>query len=180
MDEYVRADSLWQLKYPCPICKAKCMECTDCIQCDTCFNWFHFECSNLSKKRFNRYVNGLDTIYHCKICNHKTTCIQCNCALAISSKSLYCVGCLDKCCLDCLSLDTQQIKLFSDTDRPYFCEECSKDHFCNVCNDVCIDGCIYCDSCHSWLHYQCTKLTKSQLISFQKHLKSIIVMYVLC
>ena len=144
------------------------MECTDCIQCDTCHNWFHFECSNLSKKHFNRFVNGLDIKYICKICKYKTTCIHCNCALATPNKSLYCVGCLDKCCLDCLSLDTQQIRLFTDTDKPYFCEECSKDHFCNICSGVCVDGCIYCDSCHSWLHYKCTKLTKSQLISFSK------------
>ena len=37
-----------------------------------------------------------------------------------------------------------------------------------VCNGICIDGCIFCDCCHSWIHYKCTKLKKSQIISYAK------------
>ena len=39
--------------YPCPNCKLNCLEETDCINCDKCFNWYHFSCTNLSKKDFN-------------------------------------------------------------------------------------------------------------------------------
>ena len=95
--------------------------------------------------------------------------MKCKCNLSNPNRSKYCVGCLDKICIDCLSIESLQAKsaIYANK-KSYFCSECSRDHFCNECNKICVDGCIFCDSCHSWLHYKCTKLTKSQIISYAK------------
>ena len=161
--------SLWQQTCPCPICKVKCVEGTQRIQCTTCYNWFHFECSTLSLKSFTQFIENPGKIFFvCKICKLRSYCLKCKCLLTSSKKSLYCVGCIDKLCIDCLPIECLQDNSILNTEKPYFCHECSRDQFCNVCNNVCIDGCILCDCCHSWIHYKCTKLKKSQIISYAK------------
>ena len=139
----------------------------------TCKNWFHFECSNISHKSFIKFSEKANkNKFLCKICKFKSYCVKCKCGLPASIRSIYCVGCLDKYCPDCLSLESSEAhSLLLNRDKPFFCNECSRDHFCNVCRKICIDGCIFCDACHSWIHYRCTKLKKSQIISYAKTCK---------
>ena len=160
--------SLWQRNCPCPICKVKCIEGTERILCKTCHNWFHFDCAGLSKTSYDKFLLDPNKMFLCKVCKIKMHCINCNSSLKSPRESIYCVGCLDKCCKSCLKQTVPDIQIFSSTEKAYFCHECTNDHFCNVCNKLCIDGCILCDSCHSWVHYRCTKLKKSQIISYAK------------
>ena len=148
--------------------KVKCADGVDRVQCGTCHNWFHFECSSLSKKSFTKLIGNFDETYLCNICKRKTFCVSCNCDIVTSKESVYCVGCLNKFCQTCLSLENSQFQILTDTEKSYFCPECSIDHFCNVCSKLCVDGCIFCDSCHSWVHYCCSKLKKSQVIIYAK------------
>ena len=160
--------SLWQLNCPCPVCKVKCNEGTDRILCKTCHNWFHFECTNLSKTSFDKFMKNPNKTFLCKICKIKTSCTKCTSNLKLPRESIYCVGCLDKFCKSCLDLSIPQIHIICSSEKAYFCPECSVDHFCNVCKQLCVDGCIYCDNCHDWVHYRYTKLKKSQIISYAK------------
>ena len=48
--------SLWQRDCPCPICKVKCIEGTERILCQTCHNWFHFDCSGLTKTSYDKFL----------------------------------------------------------------------------------------------------------------------------
>ena len=50
----------------------------------------------------------------------------------------------------------------------YLCNECLTENFCNICSKPCIDGCIQCDSCHKWIHYKCSKMTRGQIISYSR------------
>ena len=162
IDECVGQVSLWQLVCPCPICKVKCNEGTERILCRTCKNWFHFECSNLSKSSYDKFLQDPNKMFLCKVCKIKTVCTKCKCSLKSPSESLYCVGCLNKCCRRCLDLTISQIKILKTTEKAYFCAECSVDHFCNVCDKLCVDGCIFCDNCYSspyrYFIYTCTVL----------------------
>ena len=131
------------MKHPCPNCKVKCVDGTDNIQCGKCHNWFHFECTNLFKKYFLDLKNLNRKTYSCHICKYRGVCSECNSSLDDITKYLYCIGCLKKTCLKCHELEIQQINSYVDTDKSYFCTECSVDHFCSVCDTLCITGCIF-------------------------------------
>ena len=40
---------------------------------------------------------------------------------------------------------------------------------CHKCNKVCLDDCIFCDLCHTWVHAKCYKITKRQLTLFSNN-----------
>ena len=122
------------------------------------------------KKTFDKIKNKSKQ-FSCQICKTNTKCYQCECSLSAYKNQLYCIVCLRKFCAACHSVEKIDLNLFNNTDKAYLCDECCIDHFCNVCNNLCENACIYCDSCHSWLHYKCTKMTKSQIISYAKSSK---------
>ena len=65
LNDEVSNSSIWQLTHPCPMCKVKCVDGTECIQCDFCLNWFHFECSGLSKKSFTDHELNPNKKFQC-------------------------------------------------------------------------------------------------------------------
>ena len=152
------------------MCKQTCVEGLNRILCSTCHNWFHFDCINISRKTIDRILISPDKKYTCQVCKTKSKCCSCGCSL-ITLKPLYCLGCLQKFCQYCHQLDDSEFNTIVSSNKAYFCKECSIDHFCNECNLLCETGCIFCDSCHSWVHYKCTKLKKSQIISYAKTTK---------
>ena len=133
-------------------------------------NWFHWDCTGISKKTFDQ-IKSKSKQFCCKICKTKTKCYNCECSLSAHRNQLYCVGCLKKYCANCHSLQNSELHSFQNTDRAFLCHECLIDHFCNVCGELCENGCIYCDNCNLWLHYRCTKMTTSQIISYAKSSK---------
>ena len=158
------------LKLLCPPCKSECLDGEDCILCDNCHNWFHFECTKLSKRAFNQFCQNENSLFICYICQNRTkrNCNICKERHTSQTNTLYCVGCLNSFCTSCLPLTDLQIYAFLNTEKPYFCNECSIDHYCSVCSAICNDGCIMCDSCCTWIHYKCSKLTKKQIRRFQR------------
>ena len=149
------------------MCKKTCFEGTERLLCKTCKNWFHYECTVVSKRTYDQIKNKSKQ-FSCHVCKAKTKCYQCECSLAAHINLLYCVGCLGKFCATCHTLKNSELHSFQNTEKAYLCNECCLDHFCNVCSKLCETGCIYCDNCHSWLHYRCTKMSTSQIISYAK------------
>ena len=89
-------------------------------------------------------------------------CSNCLITLDTVNEKLYCVSCKDWLCLDCLELPSDQLQNYTQTDLPFFCQDCSIDYYCPVCQMLCRDKCIYCDICEKFLHVKCTKLTRGQ------------------
>ena len=142
-----------------------------CILCDYCHNWFHQECARLSDKRFNILGRSANMKYKCKFCTKKNLkCFKCHKILNNSSshKNIYCICCKDWFCHDCLSqtLSSNEINLYTTTDLPFFCRDCSIDYFCPICQDICRDKCIFCFHCEKFIHVKCTKLTHGQVRSY--------------
>ena len=152
--------------FPCCVCMGFCLEDSYCILCDVCKNWFHRECVNLSHKKFNVLSND-DSEFTCTICIHKKHCEICNSAPSESENFLYCVTCLKHFCDDCNPCLSDQIDIFRNTDRPFYCLSCSELYPCKVCTKHCYHDSvrqpfINCSSCKSRVHFKCSKLTKSQ------------------
>ena len=78
---------------------------------------------------------------------------------------MYCVTCKDWFCSNCLHLSPDQLRTYATTDTPYFCRDCSKDHYCPICFDICRDKCLFCQHCERFVHSKCTKLTRGQIRS---------------
>ena len=75
---------------------------------------------------------------------------------------LYCVKFV-LCQNCCQNVDNGQIGNFNASDDMFFYyNDCSHDQYCNACGKICEDDCIMCNSCRSWVHYKCSKLTKKQ------------------
>ena len=158
------------LKLVCPPCKVECKNEHDSILCDNCHNWFHFECTKLSRKAFNQFCQNKNSLFVCQICKSETqrNCMICKEGHTSEKITLYCVGCLNSFCAKCLPITELQLYTFLNTEKPYFCDECSIDHYCGVCSSICNDGCIMCDSCCMWIHFKCSKLTKKQIRRYQR------------
>ena len=158
------------LKLLCPPCKLVCKNQQDCILCDNCHNWFHFQCTKLSRRAFDQFCQNESLLFICQICKTKTQkkCKICGERHTSEKITLYCVGCLNSFCTCCLPLTDSQVYDFLNTEKTYFCNECSIDHYCGVCSSVCNDGCIMCDSCCMWIHFKCSKLTKKQIRRYQR------------
>ena len=110
------------------MCKQTCIEGTDRILCIICSNWFHFDCTNISKKTFDK-IKSKAKQFTCQICKTKTKCYQCECSLSAYKNQLYCIVCLRKYCATCHTLEKSDLNLYKNTDKAYLCKECSIDHF---------------------------------------------------
>ena len=88
--------------------------------------------------------------------------------MSVTHNSLYCVTCKTRICDGCNdTFSSDQLKLFKETEKPFYCLYCDKLYPCKICkkqcyNDIVHAPSIYCDSCHEWLHHGCSKLTYTQ------------------
>ena len=111
--------------------------------------------------------------YKCKFCAKRNAkCFKC-CKILnnpSSHENIYCVSCKDWFCHDCLcpTLSTDEVKLYTTTDLPFFCNDCSIDYYCPICQDICRDKCIFCNHCEKFIHVKCTKLTRRQVRSYAR------------
>ncbi len=87
--------------YPCVVCMGFCLENSNCIQCDRCLNWFHYECVNLSYKKFSILANDSTLEFICTICSHNKECESCGIKPSENNKILYCATCLKHYCNKC-------------------------------------------------------------------------------
>ena len=92
------------------MCKQTCIEGTDRILCIICSNWFHFDCTNISKKTFDKIKNKSKQ-FSCQICKTNTKCYQCECSLSAYKNQLYCIVCLRKFCAACHSVEKIDLNL---------------------------------------------------------------------
>ena len=152
--------------YPCPCCRYDCGD-TNCILCDYCNNWFHQSCAKISEKRFDYLKQSSNYKFKCKFCiMKKQNCFECNKLFSHHrNKKLYCITCNDWFCSDCLRLPKTKIKEYMTTDLPYFCRDCSLDHYCPICYGICRDKVLFCQCCEKFIHAKCTKLTRGQIRS---------------
>ena len=132
------------LRLLCPPCKLECKDQQDCVCCDNCHNWFHLECTNLSRRAFDQLCQNESSLFICQICKNKTKreCQICKERHTLEKITLYCVGCLNSFCTSCLPLTDQQAYVFLNTEKQYFCGECSVDHYCGDCGKICTDGSV--------------------------------------
>ena len=84
------------------------------------------------------------------------------------SYSIYCFSCGLLYCHDCEKLTVSETQRLNAIENIYLCHECSLDYYCLVCKSLCNHGCIQCDSCKSWIHFKCTKMTKKQISRFKR------------
>ena len=162
--------------HPCAICMGFCSENTNCIRCSICVNWFHQKCCKLSTKAFNNLKSNSETnfidnsTYICKFCSKPKPCNKCKVEFTPSniSHSLYCVTCKVRLCDNCNNtFSSDQLKLFKDTENPFYCSFCNDLYPCKICKNHCYDDIIhapsiFCNSCNQWLHHACSKLTHKQ------------------
>ena len=75
----------------CPPCKSECENEQNCISCDNCHNWFHFECTNLSKRAFDQFCQNESLLFICQICKNKTK-RKCQiCKKSHTSEKIHCI-----------------------------------------------------------------------------------------
>ena len=165
------------LRLPCATCMGFCIENTNCVRCSICINWFHQTCCKLSNRAFNElksenpdvhFIENSD--YICKFCTQLNSCDMCQLETPQTNvrSTLYCVTCKIRICDSCnSSFSSDQLTLFKETDKPFYCKSCNDLYPCKICrkqcyNDIVHAPSIYCDSCNEWLHHACSKLTYRQ------------------
>ena len=159
------------LKFPCTACMGFCMENTNCIRCAVCINWFHQKCAKISNKAFTnlkRNANSnhsfvVSTTFVCRFCIEPKCCHLCKNSQINVHSSLYCVTCRERICDDCNSFSSDQLRIFKETDEPYYCSYCSQLYPCKICKEQCYNDTIHapsimCNCCQKWLHHSCSKL----------------------
>lgn len=159
-------------EFPCCVCMGFCLEDSNCILCDVCKNWFHRECVNLSHKKFSELSNDGNAKFTCTICIHNKHCEICDCGPTESEKFIYCVTCLNHYCDGCIPILSDQIDIYRNTDKPYYCPTCSEVYPCKICSEHCFYDSvrppfINCSNCKSRVHLQCSKLTKKQFRKYR-------------
>ena len=108
--------------------------------------------------------------YICRFCSNLHPCHKCRLQITESNikTSLYCTTCKVRICDDCnTSFSSDQLKIFKQTDTPFYCKTCNDFYPCKVCktqcyNDIVHDPSIFCDNCQKWLHHACSKLSHTQ------------------
>ena len=164
------------LKFPCANCMGFCVENTKCVRCSICINWFHKSCCKLSNIAFDNLRNNTNLLfiensdYICKFCSNLQPCDICRLQITPLNikSSLYCITCKIRVCDDCnTSFSSDQLKIFKETDTPFYCRTCSDFYPCKVCKTHCYDDIvhapsIFCNNCKYWLHHACSKLSHTQ------------------
>ena len=154
-------------KFPCPQCRYNCDSNTSCILCAHCSNMYHLKCTTLTKKKFSSIRRGIG-MFKCKMCIKKLKCTSCSKqSNSPHREGLYCVNCLDYHCKRCLPLSNEQFSEYLNTKKPFLCFDCSAQHVCPICSELCqnhpdAESSIYCDSCKLWIHHKCTKINVRQ------------------
>ena len=148
--------------YPCHNCKQSCED-TNSIMCDFCGYWYHDECTFLNKNRLNQFRRNPNLKYRCHICSRVRFCGSCK--ISISNKnSIHCFNCFLSLCSNCSLKSSSEISIINSKDDLYYlCQECSDEQICPLCNKISQNDCIMCDHCKKWIHYKCSKLTKTQI-----------------
>ena len=156
--------------FPCMHCKINCDADSNCILCDYCTNWYHVRCAGVSNKKFLEFNNSPQLKYMCKFCKRKKSCDNCKKSISDNdpSHSIYCFSCGLLYCHECEKLSYSEIQRLNAIEQVYICHECSLDYYCLVCKHLCNHGCIQCNSCKSWIHFKCTKMTKKQISRFSR------------
>ena len=156
--------------FPCMNCKLQCDADTNCILCDYCTNWYHIGCARVSIKKLNEFKNFPNLKFMCKLCKSKRSCDGCKTSLHQNdpTHSIFCFSCGQLYCNACEKLSYPEIQRLNSIENIYLCHECSLDYYCLECKRLCNHGCIQCNSCKSWIHYKCTKMTKKQISRFRR------------
>ena len=157
------ASSAISKKHICLNCKLNCNENhIDCISCSKCTNWYHNSCTNITGP-----ISTSANNFKCDLCLATTHCHACNKKYYPRSQRVNCINCSNSFCSNCAVLAGKGIKYYLSPENDFFCTECDSNFSCVKCEKPCEDfensePSIFCNSCHKWLHFGCSKLKVKQ------------------
>ena len=114
-----------KVKYPCTVCSHTCSTGQASICCDECDKWTHYNCTNLSFRKF-KYLSKSSSSYYCDSCLISVTCPCCNKKCTAKQNCIFCQCCEKWLHSKCSSLNWKEFKALSMSNLDFNCDNCYK------------------------------------------------------
>ena len=147
--------------YNCPKCTLEVDGKSIC--CDVCNNWYHLDCTTLTKFEFRTHTINKYKTWKCEVCVDKY-CNKCGKTFSMANiNSICCDRCSQWYHQTCTDLTTSEFNQYSENvDKIWKCKSCIG-KYCKKCNITTHHkDKLSCNLCNNIYHLKCSGLTKDR------------------